>query len=113
MSLSFEWFAPAPADLQRSRITLHFGLRADDLFYRQLVVPQAGRIWFVRELSWALSALALMPVLEEKLSLVPSPTAVAHSLEALGSKLAWWDRGRPKPVPIRRGRLLGTRAFER
>jgi len=30
-----------------------------DRFYRELVVPELGRVWFVRQLSWPLAALAL------------------------------------------------------
>jgi hypothetical protein len=53
------WFSPAQSELSSSRLSLDFGLRAADLFFRELVVPQLGRIWFVRQLSWALGAIAL------------------------------------------------------
>jgi hypothetical protein len=49
------WFSPAPSEITSARISLDFGLRAADLFFRELVVPELGRIWFVRQLSWPLA----------------------------------------------------------
>jgi hypothetical protein len=108
-----DWYAPDPSDLRRSKVTLHFGLRGDDLFYRQLVVPQAGRVWFVRELSWSLGALALMPRLQAELTRVPSSVAVAHALEAVGSKLEYYDETHRNRTPRAVRRTLGIRAFDR
>jgi len=53
------WFSPAPSEVTSSRLSLDFDLRAADLFFRELVVPELGRIWFARQLSWPLAALAL------------------------------------------------------
>lgn len=45
--------------MSSSRVSLDFGLRSADLAFRELVVPQLGRVWFVRQLSWPLAAIAL------------------------------------------------------
>lgn len=59
MNVSSYWFSPAPSEVSSSRISLDFDLRAADLFFRELVVPELGRIWFARQLSWPLAAVAL------------------------------------------------------
>lgn len=55
-----DWFSPAPSAVSFSRLVLDFGLRAADLFFRELVVPELGQVWFVRQLSWPLAAFALI-----------------------------------------------------
>ena len=73
------WFSPAPSEVSSSRISLDFELRAADLFFRELVVPGLGRIWFVRQLSWPLAALALY----ESLSSASEGAAVLCGRDAI------------------------------
>src|SRR4051812_2870034 len=102
------WFSPAPSELSSSRISLDFDLRAADLFFRELVVPELGRIWFIRQLSWPLAALALHEALASQGSSDPKPAAICHGIEALACKLEFLvDPREPSP------RILGRRAFGR
>jgi hypothetical protein len=102
------WFSPAPSEVTSSRISLDFDLRAADLYFRELVVPELGRIWFVRQLSWPLAALALHEELASHGSNAPKPTAICHGIEALACKLEYLvDPQDPSP------RILGRRAFGR
>jgi hypothetical protein len=104
------WFSPAPSEVTSSRISLDFDLRAADLFFRELVVPELGRIWFARQLSWPLAALALHEDLASQGSHPPKPTAICHGIEALACKLEYEYDPSPK---TRSGRILGSRAFAR
>ena len=109
-SVASRWFSPAPSDSSSSRISLDFGLRSSDLFFRELVVPGLGRVWFVRQLSWPLAALALYEDLASPGSNAPKPTAICHGIEALACKLEYElnsDR------ETRSRRILGNRAFGR
>jgi hypothetical protein len=90
------------------RLSLDLGLRASDLFFRELVVPELGRIWFARQLSWPLAALALHEELAHHESNVPKPTAICHGIEALACKLEYLV----DPQNESR-RILGRRAFDR
>jgi len=102
------WFSPAPSEITSSRISLDFDLRAADLFFRELVVPELGRIWFVRQLSWPLAALALHEEIASHGLNPPKPTAICHGIEALACKLEYLvDPQDPSP------RILGRRAFGR
>src|SRR5512134_854577 len=83
------WFSPAPSEVLSSRISLDFDLRAPDLFFRELVVPELGRIWFVRQLSWPLAAIALHESLVSRGLNAPKPTAICHGIESLGCKLEY------------------------
>lgn len=108
MTDSAYWFSPAPSDLTSSRISLDFGLRAADLFFRELVVPELGRIWFVRQLSWPLAALALHESIREQGANPQKPTAICHGIESLACKLEYrFDPADPS------SRILGRRAFKR
>ena len=102
------WFSPAPCEILSSRISLDFDLRAADLFFRELVVPELGRIWFARQLSWPLAALALHEELTSNRSNAPKPTAICHGIEALACKLEYLVDPQD---PSRR--ILGRRAFGR
>lgn len=102
------WFSPAPSEVTSSRISLDFDLRAADLFFRELVVPELGRIWFARQLSWPLAALALHEDLASHGSNPPKPTAICHGIEALACKLEYLVDPQD---PSRR--ILGRRAFGR
>jgi len=83
-------------------------MRAADQFFRELVVPEIGRIWFARQLSWPLAALALHKDLASHGSNPPKPTAICHGIEALACKLEYLvDPEDPSP------RILGRRAFGR
>jgi hypothetical protein len=104
------WFSPAPSEATSSRISLDFDLRAADLFFRELVVPELGRIWFARQLSWPLAALALREELERHGSNAPKPTAICHGIEALACKLEFDANSDPA---TRSRRILGSRAFSR
>lgn len=102
------WFSPAPSEITSSRISLDFELRVADLFFRELVVPEIGRLWFARQLSWPIAALALHWSMTGRGSNAPSPTAVCHGIEALACKLEYLvDPRAPSP------RILGRRAFGR
>lgn len=102
------WFSPAPSDISSSRISLDFDLRAADLFFRELVVPELGRIWFARQLSWPLAAIALHEELSRHGSNAPKPTAICHGIEALACKVEYLVDPQD---PSRR--ILGRRAFGR
>ena len=102
------WFSPAQSELSSSRLSLDFGLRSADLFYRELVVPQLGSVWFVRQLSWALGALALRHEMHREGGNVPKATAISHGIEALACKLEFHSSGEEAF-----GRILGRRAFAR
>lgn len=98
------WYATAPSKTDRTRITLNFGLGRADRQLNELVVPQLGRIWFVRQLSWPVAALSLGGRLRGSTNAKPS--AISHGLEALGCKLEWSENPHSE-------RLLGKRAFGR
>ena len=104
------WFSPAPSEINVSRISLDFDLRAADLFFRELVVPGLGRIWFARQLSWPLAALVLHEELGNRGSNAPNPTAICHGIEALACKLQY--AANPDQA-TRSRRILGSRAFGR
>lgn len=106
MIASTFWFSPAPSEVLSSRISLDFGLRSADFFFRDLVVPELGRIWFVRQLSWPLASLALHESIQSQGSNAPKPTAICHGIEALACKLEYQvDPQGPFE------RILGSRAF--
>src|SRR4051794_27732386 len=87
--MSSSWYSPIPSDLGRSRLVLDFGLRAADLFFRELVVPGIGRVWFVRQLCWPAAAIRLHSMLKTERGRNVTPTVIAHGIEALGCKLAF------------------------
>jgi hypothetical protein len=106
--LSTRWYSPAPSEISVSRISLDFELRSADLFFREMVVPELGRVWFVRQISWPVAALALHEEMRKAASRPPKPTAICHGIEALACKLEYI------PAPQDRSkRILGTRAFGR
>lgn len=106
--MSDRWFSPFPSELTASRISLDFGLRGADLFFRELVVPELGPVWFVRQLSWPLAALALHVRMREEGGNPPKPTAICHGIESLACKMEYqWNPSKPSE------RILGRRAFER
>jgi hypothetical protein len=108
MSSPTYWFSPDPSDITSSRISLDFGLRSADRFFRELVVPELGRIWFVRQFSWPLAALALHDSIRTAGTNPPKPTAICHGIEALACKLEYMvDPATPS------SRILGRRAFAR
>lgn len=102
------WFAPLPTHLASQRLSLDFGLRAADLYWRELVVPELGRVWFVRQFSWPVAALALHEAIARHSANAPKPTAICHGIEALACKLEYLVNPLD-PSP----RILGRRAFRR
>lgn len=104
------WFSPAPSEITSSRVSLDFNLRAADLFFRELVVPELGRIWFARQLSWPLAALAIHQELSRHNSSAPKPTAICHGIEALACKIEYEANS---ATETRSRRILGSRAFGR
>lgn len=72
---------------------------------RDRVVPGLGRVWFVRQMSWPVAALALRHELQGNGN-VPRASAISHGLEALGCKLEW-------AADPDAARILGKRAFGR
>jgi hypothetical protein len=44
---STHWYYPAPSEISAGRISLDFGPRPANLFFREMVVRELGRIWFV------------------------------------------------------------------
>lgn len=103
-TMSPYWFAALPSTQELSRVSLDFGLRRADRMLRELVVPEVGRVWFVRQLSWPVAALALRDDLRGVLSAKAS--SISHGLEALGCKLAWSKDEDAEHI-------LGKRAFAR
>lgn len=99
------WYAAAPSEGRSERRSLDLGLRPALRHFTDLVVPGVGRIWFVRQLSWAVAGL--------KLSTEPGGNGRRHSasscalgIEALACKLAY-ENG------AQLGRVIGKRAFAR
>lgn len=104
------WYAPVPYDVQARRLALDFNLRSADRFFGDRVVPGARRVWFVRELSWAVGALALVSEWSGMGSHALAPTDLAHGIEALASRLAYFAE---EERDFARRRLFGLRAFRR
>lgn len=108
MGTAAYWFAPEPDDAAGSRLSLDFGVRSADLFFRELVVPEIGRVWYVRQLSWPLAALRIHDEIRAKTRNIPRPSIIANALEALACKVAFHA-----PHGARSKRILGVRAFGR
>lgn len=109
MSAGARWFSPAPSEIASSRLSLDLGLRRADLWFRERIVPELGGVWFVRQLSWPVAALALHAALAASIPKAPRPTAIAHGVEALACKLEFHYR----VVEAQPRRILGMRAFGR
>jgi hypothetical protein len=107
IQVATNWYSPEPDDFTAERLTLDFGLRAADQFYRELVVPGLGRVWFARQLSWPLAALALHAEMTCDGD-APKPTAICHGIEALACKLEYFAH-----TDERSSRIVGSRAFDR
>jgi hypothetical protein len=98
------WFAAAPSKQERTRISLNFGLGRAERLFKERVVPGLGKVWFVRQLSWPVAAIALRERLRGTINAKAS--AISHGLEALGCKLEWSKDPDSE-------RILGKRAFRR
>lgn len=98
------WFAAVPSRQERTRISLNFGLGRAERLFNERVVPGLGRVWFVRQLSWPVAAIALRERLRGATNTKAS--AISHGLEALGCKLEWSKNPDGD-------RILGKRAFGR
>ncbi len=92
------WFIPELEDFPSQRSLLHLGLNKAVRYYRELVVPGIGGVWFVRQLSWALAGIKLA----EDLNRRGQASQIANAIEALACKLN-------KKYPG----IRGIRAFER
>lgn len=91
-----------------TRLSIDFGLRRADRYFRELVVPGLGRISFVRQLSWPLAALALHKLILDQGKTAPRPSVISRGIEALACKLEY-----AASPEYRSGRILGSRAFGR
>jgi hypothetical protein len=105
MTSTATWYAAAPSELRSERRTLDLGLRPALRHYTDLVVPGLGRVWFVRQLSWAVAGLRLSTEPADDFRR-HSPTSCALGIEALACKLAYEDGAQLS-------RVIGTRAFAR
>ncbi len=72
-----EWFIPAKEEFQSLRALWTLGLNRAIRYYRELVVPGIGGVWFVRQLSWAAADIALAREHHIK------PAKVANAIKAL------------------------------
>ncbi len=79
------WFIPEPEDFPSQRALLHLGLNRALRYYRELVVPGIGGVWFARQLSWAVAGIALAKELNMKAA------KVANGIEALAGKIEWYN----------------------
>jgi len=77
------WFIPAKEEFQSQRALLNLRLNRAIRYYRELVVPGIGGVWFVRQISWAVAGIALAREHHIK------PAKVANAIEALACKLDW------------------------
>ena len=102
--MSDYWFAARATSTELRRISLDFGLRRTVRQLQELIVPELGRVWFVRQLSWPVAALALRESLRGRTNARAS--TISHGLEALGCRLEW----QTEPDG---DRILGKRAFGR
>ncbi|MBT3367681.1 MAG: hypothetical protein HN416_11045 [Nitrospina sp.] len=78
------WFIPSKEEFPFQRSMLHLGLNKAVRYYRELVVPGIGGVWFVRQLCWAVAGIKL----SEKSRLGQS-VSIANAIEALACKLMW------------------------
>lgn len=97
-----EWFIPALEDFPVERALLHLGLNRAVRYYRELVVPGIGGVWFVRQLSWAVAGIQLA---NESNRGIPA-VRIANAIEALACKLMWKDDHDMRGI-------RGKRAFQR
>ncbi len=79
------WFIPAPSLLPAGRASLDLGLMRAERFYRELAVPGIGGIWFTRQVSWSVGALALGSDLPGTIN----PATLARAIEALANKVLY------------------------
>lgn len=77
------WFIPTFEDFQTQRAILNLRLGRSIRYYRELIVPGIGGVWFLRQLSWACAGLHYAENHPYK------PAKIANAIEALGCKLEW------------------------
>lgn len=106
-TVSSQFLVPSPDDFDGQRADRSLGMRRAARYYNELVAPGIGGAWKVRHLSWAVAGLYLRSLLGDKHSAV----ALAHGVEALGSKQEWSLL--PEAQQAARTGLRGTRAFNR
>ena len=80
-----EWFIPELEEFPTQRALLHLGLNKAVRYYRELVAPGIGGVWFVRQLSWAVAGIQLAKDINKD---IPA-SRIANAIEALACKLIW------------------------
>jgi hypothetical protein len=80
-----QWFIPGKDHFQVERAVLHLGLNAALRYYRELVVPGIGGVWFVRHLSWPAAGI----MLAQSTGFRYTASRVANGIEALACKFMW------------------------
>ena len=96
-----DWFIPEMEEFETQRALLNLNLNKAIRYYRELIVPGIGGVWFVRQLSWAAAGIKLAEEIHNF-----RPVKIANAIEAMACKLAWrQDRNQEG--------LRGKRAFNR
>lgn len=78
------WFIPEMEEFETQRALLNLNLNKAIRYYRELIVPGIGGVWFVRQLSWAVAGIQLAQEIHYH-----RPVKIANAIEALACKLAW------------------------
>jgi len=77
------WFISGIEKFPSQRALLSLGLNSATRYYRELIVPGIGGVWFVRQLTWAVAGIELAG------NSTYRPIKVANAIEALACKLQW------------------------
>jgi hypothetical protein len=99
-----KWFIPDTEDFASERVTVHLGLNKALRYYRELVAPGIGGVWFVRQLSWAVAGISLAETVISGRH--HSASKIANAIEALACKLIWHKNNQEQGI-------RGKRAFVR
>ena len=97
------WFIPEMEEFETQRALLNLNLNKAIRYYRELIVPGIGGVWFIRQLSWAVAGIRLAQEIHYH-----KPVKIANAIEALACKLAWNKHPDGNPQGIR-----GKRAFDK
>ncbi|MCF6156157.1 MAG: hypothetical protein E3K36_13140 [Candidatus Brocadia sp.] len=79
-----DWFIPEMEEFETQRALLNLNLNKAIRYYRELVVPGIGGVWFVRQMSWAVAGIQLVQEINSF-----GPVKIANAIEALACKLVW------------------------
>ncbi len=96
-----KWFIPGLEKFPTQRALLHLGLNKAVRYYRELVAPGIGGVWFVRQLSWAVAGIQLTKDINQPIL----ASRIANAIEALACKLILKDNSNAN--------VRGKRAFRR